>query len=493
MEQEEREKSPDPTIAQLEAIYNSGKDATLSFIRFLLDRINILEETAKRQQKDLQELKAQLNKDSHNSNKPPSSDPPFKKPKPKNLRKKSGKKPGGQKGHKGSSLKQVSNPDDTQKIRAVGNCSCGESLSKAETIDYIIRQLFDILLPKLFVTEFKGEVIECKCGKIHQPVFPEGITKETQYGKNIKIFTVYLKNYGFISYDRIAEFFSDVCNFKLSQGTIVKFVNECAEKAKPAVEKVKAKLTAGQILHCDETGIRIKGVLHWLHVAGNNKLTYYYPHKNRGKAALDEINMLANYKGTVVHDHWESYYQYTNCVHALCNAHHLRELIFFEENGEVWAKNMIKNLLAAKTEVEKEGSLSKERITNFKKRIRSNIAAGIDLHPENRKRNGTRGRPKQSKAYNLLKRLKTKLDDVLRFIIDPRVPFDNNQGERDVRMVKVQQKVSGTFRSMEGAVNFCIVRGYLSSIRKNGQSIFHALASLWDKKIMLPDALFKFI
>ena len=287
----------------------------------------------------------------------------------------------------------------------------------------------------------------------------------------------------------MAEFFSDVFGINISQGTFVNFIDEYSKKIKPCVEEIKDKLRESDILHCDESGIRIEGALHWVHSTGTEKLTYYYPHKRRGNKAMEDMGILPYFKGVAIHDHWDSYFRYTGCLHSLCNTHHLRELVFFEENEQKWAKNIKKCFLDVKIEKDEKCFLCEERINLYKKRFLKNINQGFKLHPKNVKINKTRGRPKQSNEYNFLYRVKERVNDVFRFIIDPKVSFDNNLAEPDIRMLKIQQKVSGSFRSYEGALSFCLIRSYISSIRKNGQSIFKALPTVWSSSIMLPKVL----
>lgn len=466
------------TDKQLNDIYDSGRETTVNFMKMLIDKINQLEERVK-------ELEDQISKDSHNSNKPPSSDAPFRKP--KSLRQKSGKKQGGQKNHKGSTLKQVQDPKQIKKISPTGKCDCGKNLRNAEILSIIKRQLFDIIVTPIFVTEYQGEVKKCSCGQLHYPLFPEIVKKEAQYGPNIKSLAVYLKHYGFISYDRIAELFKDVFKAKISQGTLVNIINECSNRVLPIVEYIKKGLIDSEVCHFDETGIQIEGSLHWLHSAGTDRLTCYAPHKNRGQDAMQEIGILPYFNGIAIHDYWKSYYKFTECKHGLCNYHHLRELIFFEEKGEKWALKIKSFLLDIKKEKDENGYLSTCKIKRYKKRLRRLINEGIKIYPEKIKKNKCRGRPGQSKEYNLLKRFRDRLDEVLRFIINPSVPFGNNLAEQDVRMTKIQQKVSGSFRSMKGAVSFCMIRSYISSIRKCGLSVFVALKSLWSSSVLYPN------
>lgn len=439
----------------------------------------------------IKELEKRLNEDSHNSHRPPSSDNPYKKPekKTKSTRKKSGKQPGGQKGHKGHYLQRTDNPDHTVRVKPTGTCECGRDIEAAPIIDYITRQEFDIILPVLTSTEYRGEVKACACGKVHKPDFPDYLKAKVQYGPTIKSLAVYLKHHGMISYERLQELYKELFAVELSQGSLVNFITECSKQIGPVVEEIKEAIIASDVVHFDESGFRILGSLHWLHLASTEVLTYYFAHQKRGTAAMMDMGILPHFKGTAIHDHWESYYSYMACTHGLCNAHHLRELISFAEYGEKWAEKFMNCLIDAKNEKEELFILPEKRITYYKNRLKRILREGLSLHPKRMKTKKIRGRPKQTKQHNFLSRLSIKVDDVLRFIIDPYVPFDNNQGERDIRMLKVQQKVSGGFRSYKGAEAFCIIRGYISSIRKNGQSVFAAIRSSWSSQIVRPNVL----
>ncbi len=483
MEPKKRESFLNFTIDQLNTIYDNGKEVTVEFIQILIDKINHLEAR-------VQELEEHISKDSHNSNKPPSSDSPYTKQekKTKSMRERSDKKPGGQKGHKGYSLQPTTDPDHKVTIKVEGICDCGKYLENAEIIDYVNRQLFDIILPQLSSTEFRGEVRECTCGKVHKANFPDYLNAKVQYGPTIKSLSVYLKHHGMIGYERLQELYKELFGIRLSQGTLVNFINECSGRLTPVVEEIKAAIIASDVVHFDESGFRILGSLHWLHSASTEMLTCYFAHKKRGTEAMAAMGILPYFTGTAVHDHWESYYTYA-CTHGLCNAHHLRELIYFAEHEEKWAEKLMDCLIDAKDEKDESLIFSRKRITYYKNRVKRILREGLHLHPKCLKINKTRGRPKQTKQYNFLSRLSQKVDDVLRFIIDAAVSFDNNQGERDIRMLKVQQKVSGTFRSYRGAESFCKIRGYISSIRKNKQSVFDAMRSAWSSQIVRPNVL----
>ena len=405
------------------------------------------------------------------------------------MRKKSGKKPGGQKGHQGYRLEPTDNPDKTVAIEPNGPCECGRDTADAPTIDYVIRQVFDVVLPALTSTEYRGEVKACECGRVHRPHFPADAKANVQYGATIKSLAVYLKHHGMISYDRVQELYHDLFGIELSQGSLVNFVTVCSKRLDPVVEEIKEGIIGSDVVHFDESGLRILGSLHWLHSASTEKLSYYSAHKRRGTAAMADIGILPHFAGTAIHDHWESYYTYMSCRHGLCNAHHLRELIYFAEHDEKWAEKLMSCLMDAKNDKDEFRILSEKRILYYRNRMKRILREGLHLHPRQVKTNKARGRQKQSPQHNLLRRMSNKIDDVLRFIIDSSVPFDNNQGERDIRMLKVQQKVSGGFRSYQGAQSFCTIRGYISSIRKNGQSVFGAIRSAWTPQILRPNAL----
>lgn len=479
-----KKKLIDITDQEIEKIYDAGKETTVNFIKTIVNKVNELSEIVEKQQKEIDHLKSIISKDSHNSNKPPSSDNPYKK-KTKSLRKKGGKV-GGQKGHKGTNLKWKINADKIEKIKASGECECGKHLFEGKVIGYCKAQVTD--LPEKIKTEtieYQAEIINCECGRIHVAEFPPDINAKVQYGSRIKAFASYLKCHGFMSYERIAELMKDVFNQKMSQGTLVNMINECAGRLKLSVDRIKETLINEPIVHFDETGIRIEAALHWLHSAGNKNYTYYFPHKKRGKKAMDAMGILPHFTGIAVHDHWDSYYKFIKCIHSLCNTHHLRELLFFEEQDENWAVKLKRCLLDAKREKEKKKRITRKRKEYYRRRMYRILNEGLKCHPEQKQQTKKRGRPKQSKAFNLLMRMKKRIDDVLRFIQKMSVPFDNNLSERDVRMAKIQQKVSGTFRSFQGAVNFCIIRSYISTARKQGLSVFNAICAGFQNRCVL--------
>jgi len=490
------------TKEQILTLYKAGPDAVLSFIFHIRDLFNSLrvqietqQEIIDKQQRQLegqekriQQLEAFINKNSRNSHKPPSSDGLKKIPK---VRKPSGKKPGGQKGHKGTTLQMVENPDIIE-VHKVKHCRhCGQSLKGKEILGYDRRQVFDLPPIKVEVTEHQAEIKECeRCRTRTTAEFPEEVTHKVQYGPGLKATAAYIKSYGLLSYERAAELFEDLFGVPLSSATLVNIDREIGERLEEVNERIKDQILDSPIVHFDETGMRIEGKLHWLHVAGTEEATYYIPHGKRGSQAIDAMGILPSFAGKAVHDGWSSYFNY-GCGHALCNAHHLRELTFVHEQDlQPWAKQMIEFLLEVKEAREKSRRqrFSARRIQEFERRYREIVVMGMAANPppaeEGKKK---RGRKKKSKAANLLERLHQHEKAVLAFMYDFSVPFNNNLGERDIRMMKVQQKISGTFRSFEGALSFCRIRSYISTVKKQGLNVMSALQDIFSGKQLLPE------
>ncbi len=419
---------------------------------------------------------------SRNSSKPPSSDPN----RLKSSRKKTGKKSGGQKGHAGATLTQIDEPDEVEYIEVDRR-----TLPKGHNYKDIgieRRQIVDIEINRI-VTEYQAQILEDENGTCFVAAFPEGVTKAIQYGNTLKAHAVYMSQYQLLPYKRIEEYFTEQLAIPISQGSIFNFNKEAYDKLAAFDEIAKNKLSASQRLHVDETGINIVGKRNWLHCAGNDLWTYYFPHEKRGSEAMDAINILPRFTGILCHDHWKPYYRYDHCLHSLCNAHHLRELTrAHEQDGQAWAGKMKTLLGDLNNEVAQAGgALNNATAEVARKRYRKCLKQAETQcpPPDENRRKGKRGRIKRSKARNLLERLIIYEDDVLRFMENSDVPFTNNLGERDIRMTKVQQKISGCFRSRDGAEIFCRVRGYLSSCRKHGLSSSQAMKMLFDGK--LPD------
>lgn len=470
------------------AIYEADPDAVINLIEQLLATIAKLEERVK-------SLEERLNKNSRNSSKPPSTDDyASKKPKPKSRRLKSGKKVGGQKGHPGTTLRMVDNPDEIRIIE-VDQCSnCHTSLEDEEVKDYEKRQTFDIPPVQLYSTEYRGEIKLCpKCGCLNTAKFPDDVTQPAQYGSRLRSLAVYLHDYQLIPYDRGCELLSDVFGCDISPATLIKAENECFEGLEEFENALKEALKQSSVIGSDETGMRINGIRNWLHVACTANMTYYFTHPKRGSEAMDDMDILPNYDGTIVHDFWMSYFKYL-CDHGLCNVHLLRELISISENYEqVWSEEMAALLLIIKGCVdetrETSDSLTAKQIIDFEKMYDYITKKGLEENPpplDFDTKPKKRGRRKQTKPKNLLDRFVNYKGDILRFMYDFEVPFDNNLAERDIRMMKVQQKISGTFRSIQGAHYFCRIRGYISTMKKNKLSVIDAIEAVFNGKPFVP-------
>ena len=466
-----------PSREQLLALYNQGPDAVIALIEMLYKTINAHE-------KRIKHLEDILEKDSHNSSKPPSTDG-FKKPKKqtKNLRRKSGKKPGGQPGHKGTTLKQVANPDHTIHYPCKGSCHCGRNLLDQSVTGHIKRQVFDIPPLKISVTEHQADIVRCTCGSIHIADFPPSILNDVQYGENIKAFSTYLMNYQLLPYERTQELFNDIFDVSLSQGTLASINKRAGTLLDKTTDTIKENLMLSDVVHFDESGFYINGERQWIHTAGTSDLTYYDFHHKRGHKAMDAIGILPKFTGRAIHDHFSSYFQY-DCDHGLCNAHHLRELIFIEERyNQPWAQKLREHLLTIKDAVENAKSLGKTKLSRdvlkkYRTTYKRIIRQGLKANPPPPK-SGKRGKTAQGKPRNLLNRLNDFANETLAFMYDFNVPFDNNLAERDIRMIKLQQKISGCFRSETGALNFCKIRSYISTVRKKGENVLQALAKIF--------------
>lgn len=423
-------------------------------------------------------LLSRLTLNSSNSSKPPSSDPNRKK-----KRKGKGLQRGGQVGHVGTTLKQFEEVDEVMELKVDRRSLPSGKLTHA---GYEKRQVVDIEFRRV-VTEFRAEVLVDSNDKRYVACFPDGVTRPIQYGKGLKTYAVYMSQYQLIPYDRVQACIRDQLGIPISAGTISNFNQVASQKLadwdfEPWLQK---KLARASVMHADETGINIDGKRHWLHCNSNRELTYFYPHAKRGCEAMDEMAVLPSFTGVLCHDHWKPYYRY-DCTHALCNAHHLRELErAWEQDAQQWAK-LVQDLLCEINTVVQDmgGRLVAETNEAFRKKYRALLLkADVECPPPDEgKRNGKRGRLKRSKSRNLLERLRTYEDDVLRFMEIEDVPFTNNQAENDVRMTKVHQKISGCFRSQEGAKCFSRCRSYISTCRKQGVSASDALRMLFDDK-----------
>lgn len=446
----------------------------------LIDIILELRGVVQRQEARIQALEDQLAKNSGNSSKPPSSD--GLKKKPGSLREKGKRQSGGQKGHQGKTLEMVLHPDHVVHHELATCPHCQTDVSQVAVQRVEKRQVFDIPEVQIEVTEHQGDVKVCPgCEQVVKASFPNGVERAVQYGKRIQAQATYLSVYQLLPLKRTGEVFADFYGHAPSEALILGSIEQVHEQLQPALRAVYQQLVEVDVLHHDETGMRVEGKLNWLHVTSTERLTYYAMHAKRGQVAMRAIGILPQFKGVSLHDGWAAYFQFNDCRHALCNAHHLRELRFVEEQYQQgWAREMGQLLRDAKQEVvdclDEQNALGAERIRFYHQRYETLLQHGFKAnpHPETPPPK-KRGRKKQSPPQNLLDRLQKYQQATLAFISDFRIPFDNNLAERDVRMLKVKQKISGTFRTQRGAEIFCSIRSYISTARKQGQLVIQAL------------------
>jgi len=497
------------TREETQAIYRAGEETVVRLLLEMDRRIHEASQTIHSLECQVQDLTARLDaseqrvrhleerlaKDSHNSSKPPSSDG-MNKPKPKSLRPRSERPTGGQPGHPGHTLRMVDKPDRSVRHPVEHCVGCGRSLAN-QTPDRIERrQVFDLPEPKLEITEHQGEVKTCACGCVNHAAFPPEAAAPVQYGPCLKSVAVYLKEYQLLPFDRLTEIMRDLfaCD-TFSEGTLANFSADCSRRLQPVDAWIRDLAAHAGVVGFDETGLRATGSLHWLHTVSTRWLTWYFAHKRRGCEAMNAAAILPTFRGRAVHDFWDSYLKY-DCDHAFCNGHLLRELIFlWEEQDQKWAKTMIDHLLAIKRAVDAARSaglaaLAAEDLDRFHKRYLRIVEAGYAQNPATESSAGPkrRGRRKQSKARNLLDRFRDYPEGILAFMHDFSVPFDNNLPERDLRMMKLRQKISGTFRSFDALVDFCRIRGYVSTARKNGLNALDALRRVFTGDPFMPAA-----
>jgi transposase len=479
----ERLKSKVPleiTSDEISRTYAQGEEAVNTLVQSLVERINGLEAR-------VEALENQLKKDSHNSSKSPSSDIFGKRT--KSLREKSDRSSGGQPGHPGSTLDWRAEPDAIN-IHSPRICSdCGYSLENVTAIDRELRQVHDLPLIEIQVTEHQCETKSCPhCHHLNRGVFPDTVDHVVQYGPNLQGLMVYLLDLQLLPSARVCELLADVYGVEVSEGTLYNVRSRCSDALLEVESEIKAAILDSPVVHFDETGFRVKSKLWWLHVACTDGLTFYFVHTKRGKIAMDAMKILPQFKGIANHDGLKSYTQYEESKHSLCNAHHLRELRFIAERYEqVWATQMIALLVEMNEAVKaakalEQVSLESSDLEAFERQYNDILQTGFAENPAiplpaNQVK--PRGRPKQSPAKNLLDRLQSQSEEVLRFIHNFDVPFDNNQAERDLRMMKLNQKISGCFRSEQGAVSFCRTRSYMSTLRKQGINVLDALVQVF--------------
>lgn len=544
-----------PTLRQLRDLYYEGERPMLAYIESLLEELADQERILGRRQQDLicilraraerqaaqlkqvkerlarrecevhalrrrvQELQAEVarlgvegreaspvaaRQDSHNSGLPPSLDLPSVKAanaikRTRSLRRKTGKQVGGQVGHQGATLRQVEMPDRVQ-VHEPQRCRrCYASLAAAVVVGCHRRQVFDLPPVALEVTEHRAQTKRCACcGARTKGKLPPEVRAPVQYGGRVRAITTYLQKYQLLPFARTSEAMRDLFTCSISPGTLHTTRHVAAAKLVGVEEQIKRAITESAVIGADETGLRVAGKSHWVHVARTDHLTHYGYDARRGKSAIDVIGILPQFTGVCVHDGWLTYDEYRRATHALCNVHLLRELVYIEEccaeQGQ-WTRPLSKLFLDIKATVERAQAndlpqLSDEQLATFTNRYDRLVRRASRLNPpppqekpdESAKRFRVVRVKSRAPAPPLIRRLQEKREQVLRFMTDLRVPFDNNGAERDIRMVKLQQKTSGCFRTEEGAEAFCRIRSYLSTARKQGHSPLIALEHAFTGK-----------
>lgn len=461
--------------------YRQGPDVVVELVVEFVAQMESLAERVTSLEAENAALRARLGTNSRNSGKPPSSDGPGVKPHPKSQRAPTGRKSGGQPGHAGHSLQLVEKPDDVR-VHAPSHCqACGESLEQVLATRRERRQVRDIPAVKVQVIEHQAMTKCCpKCGVETTGEFPEGVEAPVQYGPGVATVAVYLNQEQLLPLDRTCRALADLFDCPISEGTLESAVGKCHEQLAEVEATIKQAVEEASVAHFDETGLNVGGKTSWLHVASTSGLTFYAAHTKRGREAMEEIGVLASFRGTAMHDGLTSYWQYGDCHHALCNAHHIRELTFVEEElGQDWAKDLKELLLEIKQATDAArgqglAELPAEMKREFEARYDALLEAGLKMNPPPEP-TGKRGRPKRGKAGSLMDRLREHKEATLLFMENLAIPFDNNQAERDIRMIKVKEKISGCFRTTTGANRFCRIRGYISTLRKQEIPILSAL------------------
>lgn len=459
-----------PSQAELDGMSCAEKDA-LIFRLF-----ELLEDYERR----LREVERKAEKTSRNSSKPPSSD---------GLRRQAaeprqaGSRPnGGQPGHVGITRPWTETPDEIRELRPLGSCGCGRPLDGQPGVVGEKRQQVEIPAPKAVITEYRQVVVMCACGCVHREEFPFGVTPHVSYGPRLKAYAVGLVDGHFVALARTAEIIADQYGVRPSDGTIQKWIGQAAVRLNTSYETTRQAVIAAEVVHFDESGVRVNGHTQWLHVAGTTEHAFYTIHPKRGQEAMRAAGILPPFTGHAVHDHWAPYWAFEGATHSLCNAHILRELRYFEEatDGHPWPIRLREVLVEGKKAVDAALAEGKTEVDatqaeSLLARYDGWVGIGLLVFPERPKEPGQKGRPKQEPATNLLRRLRDFKTEVFRFLTDFRVPFDNNLAERLVRPVKVKLKVAGGFRDLGGSEAFCILRSVWETNKRQGVNPFHTL------------------
>lgn len=417
----------------------------------------------------IKELEARLSKDSHTSGKPPSSD--GLKKRTISLRRAGQGKAGGQSQHPGSTLKMVESPDEIILHPVSGTCKCGKCLGAARHRYWERRQVVDFKVVRT-VTEHRVQMAECGCGEQWEGDCP--YRAPVQYGESVQTMLVYLREQQHLSFDRVQQTCTDLFGYTPADGTIAAAIESCSQALLSVEASIKKGIEQSPVQHNDESGLRVEGSNHWVHVAATPSLTYYFVHKKRGRKALDELGTLNGYEGVSIHDRYATYFTLL-CLHGLCNQHLLRDLRHLSDNlGLDWAAGMAVLLLQAH-------EIKQDWKGKVPWHILDEIRAAYDEELDGAmKQTGAFPRESQQskEGHKLIRVFKERKEEVLLFLMRPEVPFTNNQAEQDIRMVKLRQKISGGFRTMQGAKNMCRIRGFISTCRKQGVNIYQALLNI---------------
>jgi transposase len=464
------------TRDEAELLYEQGKEAVVDCLVRFAARLQALEE--------------QVAKNSGNSSKPPSSDglsKPTLKPMPQSLRKKNGKKPGGQKGHSGKTLLQSESPHQVV-LHHPATCSrCHASLNNASPDSYLRRQVFEMPEPTVVVTEHRAFAVGCShCGTQTAASFPKEVASPTQYGPNLLGFATYLHSVHLLPYARCAQIVNDITGVPFSPASLHRALGSASERLSCFEEQVKVALEQAPVQHTDETGSRVSGKLHWIHVRSTPSLCHLFVHEKRGKEAVSD---LLSYGGSLMSDFYTSYVR-LSCRHLFCGAHLLRELTFAEEVlKQSWAgslqalfETMVSSCHAARERGESYVANTPALLTSFD----ALVAEGLAQNPLPEAMPKKRGRVAKGKARCLLERLRDYRVAYLAFLLDLSLPFTNNEAERDLRMFKVKGKVSGCFRTREGANVFCRLRSYVRTCQKQAMPLLKSIRSLFEGQVNMP-------
>ena len=458
-----------PTQAELDRMRPEEKDALILRLFDLLEKL----------QGRVEALEAQVKKNSRNSSKPPSSDGLSKQPAQPRRR---GERPsGGQPGHPGRTRRMAAEPDTVVDLVPQGCCGCGRELDGQSSRVKERRQQWDIPPATIHVTEFRQHEVACACGQCHCSEFPAGLSPNVSYGPRIKAYAVGLIEGHFVGLQRTAEILGDQYGVSPSEGTLQRWILQASVRLNDAHETAGEQIRATEVAHFDESGLRVGGKLHWLHVAASAEAVHYRTHAKRGREAMDAAGILPGFQGCAVHDHWRPYFGYNGFSHALCNAHHLRELRAMEESTGHWWPVALRRLLiegkqaVAAAKEQGRQALEPAQVDDLLARYDQQLARGLACFPVKPPDPNDKRRTKQHPATNLLCRLRDFKTEVWRFLTDWQVPFDNNAAERLVRPVKVKLKVIGGFRVVGGAGAFCILRSVWETSKLNGQNPFEVL------------------